>query len=173
MTYSDFIMPQDPRLLIRAMRPSDLDSIIRIEELSFPQPWSREQFTEEILRGSVSRCLVAIIDKGEGTGHETDPDHLVPVAGFVMAWLVSDELHITNLAVDPEKRRCGIGAALLERSMLDAVQEGAVWCQLDVRASNKPARSLYTRFGFKKLGVRKGYYTGGEDAVVMAKDLSD
>jgi len=150
--------------LIRTMTLSDLDSVIRIEELSFPHPWTRDQFTTELGREPVSRCHVAVM--------EDDGDYATgPVAGFIMAWLVVDELHITNLAVAPEARRGGVAAALLVQSIREATELGAVWCQLDVRASNTAARGLYSLFGFKPLGTRKRYYHNGEDAVVMGKNL--
>lgn len=149
-------------LVIRSMTLSDLDSVVRIEELSFPHPWTRDQFTTELDRGPVSRCHVAVMED-DGTG---------PVAGFIMAWLVEDELHITNLAVAPEVRRGGVAAVLLEQSILEATELGAIWCQLDVRATNTAARGLYSRFGFKPLGTRKRYYHNGEDAVVMGKELT-
>jgi len=157
---------------IRPMEISDLDPVIRIEELSFPQPWTREQFLTELQRGPVSHCHVAVAEDraGNAPGEEEPPIDRA-VKGFVMAWLVVDELHITNLAVAPEVRRCGMAAALLEESMNRGVEAGAVWCQLEVRASNCPARELYRRLGFKPLGKRKGYYCNGEDAVVMGREL--
>ena len=157
---------------IRHMLPSDLDSVIRIEELSFPHPWTREQFMTELGREPVSHCHV-VVTGDDGNCSDQDK-HLKEgtVAGFIMGWLVADELHITNLAVAPEARRGGFAAALLERSIQEATELGAAWCQLDVRASNTPARGLYLRYGFKALGTRKGYYHNGEDAVVMGRDLT-
>jgi len=154
------------------MEVSDLDSVIRIEDLSFPQPWTRDQFLTELQRGPVSHCHVAVMRGSEdtGTGNDLAPGE-EPIVGFIMAWLVADELHITNLAVAPEMRRCGIAAALFEESISSGAGMGAVWCQLEVRASNSPARELYKRLGFKPLGKRKGYYCNGEDAVVMGKEL--
>ncbi|MDF1524827.1 MAG: ribosomal protein S18-alanine N-acetyltransferase [bacterium] len=148
-------------LVIRPMTLLDLDSVVRIEDLSFPHPWTRDQFTAELERELVSRCHVAVMED----------DGIGPAVGFIMAWLVEDELHITNLAVEPEVRRGGVAAALLEQSILEAIELGAMWCQLDVRATNAAARGLYSRFGFKPLGTRKRYYQNGEDAVVMGKEL--
>ena len=162
---------QPGHLLIRTMAPSDLDSVIRIEELSFPQPWTRDQFMTELARGPVSQCHVAMMEDDGGGTVKCVSSMKGTIWGFIMAWLVADELHITNLAVAPEARRGGIAAALLERSILEATELGAAWCQLDVRASNTPARGLYVRYGFKPLGTRKGYYHNGEDAVVMGREL--
>ena len=153
------------KLLIRSMQQSDLDEVVGIEELSFSHPWTRDQFAAELEREPCSRCHVAI---WEGNGDVLESR---AVAGFIMAWLVVDELHIINLAVVPEMRRGGVAAALLDHSIGEAIDMGAVWCQLEVRANNLPARELYLRSGFEVLGTRKGYYQGGEDAVVMGKEL--
>lgn len=151
---------------IRNMLPSDLDSVVSIEERSFPNPWTRDQFMAELGRKPVSRCYVSV-KEGGGEGRISEEI----VTGFIMAWLVADELHITNLAVDPEMRRTGAAASLLGKSMREAMQLGAKWCQLEVRASNKPAQNLYRRFGFRPLGIRKRYYHNGEDAVVMGREI--
>jgi len=158
--------------LIRHMVPADLDSVIRIEELSFPHPWTREQFMTELGREPVSHCHVIVTGDDVACSDQDMPLMEGSVVGFIMGWLVADELHITNLAVAPEARRGGFAAALLERAIQEATELGASWCQLDVRVSNTPARGLYVRYGFKPLGTRKGYYHNGEDAVVMGKDLS-
>jgi len=162
---------QTGRPFVRPMTPSDLDQVIRIEEQSFPHPWTREQFMTDLERGGVSQCHVAVTGDSENEIDQDGSSQKGQVVGFVMAWLIVDELHITNLAVAPEARRGGIAAALLKQSIREATELGAVWCQLDVRASNEPARELYTRFGFKPLGTRKGYYQNGEDAVVMGREL--
>jgi ribosomal-protein-alanine N-acetyltransferase len=167
-------MSQISNIFIRSMDISDLDSVVRIEGLSFPQPWTRDQFLTELQRGPVSHCHVAVMKDSEDTKTGNDhPPGAESAVGFIMAWLVEDELHISNLAVAPEMRRCGIAAALLEESISSGAGMGAVWCQLEVRASNSPARELYKRLGFKPLGKRKGYYCNGEDALVMGKELRE
>jgi ribosomal-protein-alanine N-acetyltransferase len=88
-----------------------------------------------------------------------------------MALLAADELHITNLAVAPSKRRSGIADRLLEYALNDGLDKGAAWCQLEVRKTNTAARALYRKHGFRDIGVRRGYYQDGEDAVVMGKEL--
>ncbi|UCG38125.1 MAG: ribosomal protein S18-alanine N-acetyltransferase [bacterium] len=165
-------------LSIRPMTDEDLDEVHRIEVLSYDHPWFREQFQTELARGQVSRCLVAVVEEPpDGSrpfpgrvGGRSRPAREV-LAGFIMGWLVADELHITNLAVDPARRRSGVAAALLQHITRDAEERGCSWCQLEVRRSNKAARSLYTRWGFREMGVRKGYYQNGEDAIVMGRDL--
>ena len=146
-------------LSIRPMSPDDLVDILRIERKSFSHPWTREQILEEVSRADIARCLVA--DQG-------DPPVL---CGYIMAWLVADELHITNMAVDPDSRGQGIAGNMLLHLLRDAPGEGARWCVLEVRRSNSAARSLYEKHGFRTIGRRKRYYQDGEDALVMGVKL--
>jgi ribosomal-protein-alanine N-acetyltransferase len=78
------------------------------------------------------------------------------------------EAHITNIAVSEKHRRQGIGELLL-LSLIDlAIKLEASLVTLEVRASNTSAQSLYAKYGFVKVGVRRGYYTDNrEDGVLM------
>jgi len=91
--------------------------------------------------------------------------------GFCSFWRVLDELHINNIAVVPEFRRQGVGAALLTYVMAEGGRIGAKRATLEVRRSNDAARALYERFGFTIAGVRPAYYTKPvEDALVLWRD---
>src|SRR5437773_11042108 len=81
------------------MRPEDLDEVLTIERASFSMPWSRGAFVYEMQQNRVARCWVA---------REAER-----VVGYLCLWEVSDELHITNIAVHPTCRRRGIARALL------------------------------------------------------------
>ena len=96
-----------------------------------------------------------------------------PVA-FLLAWVAADELHVIDLATDPGCRRRGAARALLARAIADARAGRQRVVQLEVRASNLPARRLYESAGFELVGVRRGYYSdSGEDAFEMRLDLTD
>jgi len=153
---------------IRALTRDDLDAVLFIEAASFPFPWLREMFEAELDRGDVSRCYVALVTPRPG-----DEEKREEIVGYLLSWFVTDELHITNLAVAPSRRRSGAAEALLSHALGEAVQSGAKWCQLEVRASNTPARVLYGKFGFRGIGIRRGYYQDGEDAVVMGRELGE
>ena len=144
---------------------------MRIELDSFQLPWTREQFLAELERGDIAHCHVAVLSRRVEGGDVEGAGSTGPIGGFITAWMAGDELHITNLAVCPAFRRSGIAVSLLERSLDEAAARGARWCQLEVRDSNVPAISLYRRFGFGPLGIRRRYYHDGEDAVVMGREL--
>lgn len=137
---------------------ADLKTIWIIEKLSFPTPWSRWNFLTE-LGNPVSHALLA----GPGPPHPWKP------WGYVIFWVVAQEMHILNLAVHPQHRRQGIGRRLLQEALAYARALGAVTAWLEVRPSNTPARTLYESLGFEEVGTRPQYYTDTqEDAILLA-----
>ena len=89
--------------------------------------------------------------------------------GYLIYWVVADEMHILNLAVHPQQRRRGLARRLLIDSMDHARQLGARVAWLEVRPSNAPALSLYHSLGFKEMGRRPRYYDDTqEDALLLA-----
>jgi ribosomal-protein-alanine N-acetyltransferase len=96
------------------------------------------------------------------------PDAEEKACAFLLAWLVSDELHILSVATLPEFRRRGLGRALLAHAIEFAKGRGARTAILEVRPSNAAALDLYTAFGFVTARVRPRYYADtGEDAIEM------
>ncbi len=96
------------------------------------------------------------------------------VVAYCAGWVIFDELHINNLAVDPAWRRRGVASALLTFVLASAAAEGALRSTLEVRQSNEPARRLYERFGFAFAGVRTAYYREPvEDALVLWRNRPD
>ncbi|MFQ5915659.1 MAG: ribosomal protein S18-alanine N-acetyltransferase [Nitrospinota bacterium] len=142
---------------VRDMRESDLAAVMSIERESFSVPWSRENFRSEFRNVGVCSFLVAEPEEEPGT-----------VAGYACYSLVVDEAHITNFAVRSAYRRRGVAEQLLPFLLNKARSEGARRATLEVRVSNGPAISLYTKFGFEPAAVRKRYYPDNrEDALVM------
>jgi [ribosomal protein S18]-alanine N-acetyltransferase len=93
------------------------------------------------------------------------------IAGFVGLWIMLDEAHIINIAVRETYRGQGIGELLLISSIDTATKLAAGVVTLEVRASNSVAQNLYSKYGFKQAGVRRGYYTDNrEDALIMTTD---
>jgi ribosomal-protein-alanine N-acetyltransferase len=138
--------------------PDDIDTVLAIEEAAFTNPWSRDMYLAELQNTGVSFLFLA-------------RDHAGEAIGFCSFWRVLDELHINNLAVVPERRRAGVGAALLSRVIAEGAALGARRATLEVRRSNEPALRLYERFGFTLAGVRQAYYSQPvEDALVLWRE---
>ncbi|PKM92771.1 MAG: ribosomal-protein-alanine N-acetyltransferase, partial [Elusimicrobia bacterium HGW-Elusimicrobia-4] len=93
------------------------------------------------------------------------------IAGYICLWTVSDEAQITNITVKEKFRKKSIGSKLMKYIIDISYAMKIKKMFLEVRASNYPALKLYEKFGFKKIGVRKKYYSNSDDAVVMTKTL--
>jgi ribosomal-protein-alanine N-acetyltransferase len=99
---------------------------------------------------------------------------LKSIVGYAGLWLMTDEAHITTIAVDPDYQGYGIGELLLLGLIDRAQQIGARWLTLEVRITNKVAQSLYEKYTFKEMGIRRRYYSdNNEDALVMWTDPID
>ena len=93
------------------------------------------------------------------------------IAGYIATWFIADEAHITAIAVRSGQRGQGLGELLLMGSVEQAVISKAKTVTLEVRVSNNIAQSLYEKYGFKYVGIRKRYYTdNNEDAHIMTTD---
>jgi ribosomal-protein-alanine N-acetyltransferase len=145
-------------LRIRQARLTDVMAIWNIEKLSFPSPWGLFSFVTE-LRNPMSTTLVAAPVSG---GRKQ-------IWGYLIYWLVADEMHILNLAVHPDQRRRGLARSLLAAGLSRAKEAGAACAWLEVRPSNLPAQKLYAAFGFRQVGVRPRYYSDTqEDALLFS-----
>lgn len=140
-------------LMIRDFTIEDIDDIYDVEINSFSDPWSKESFKDE-LKNNVANYLVGCIDNR--------------VVGYVGAWFILDEAHITNVAVKPEFRRQGIANKLIIEFINLAKINNIESITLEVRVSNIAAQTLYKTFGFIEQGIRKRYYAdNNEDAIIM------
>jgi ribosomal-protein-alanine N-acetyltransferase len=101
-------------------------------------------------------------------------EELRSIVGYAGIWVMTDEAHVTTIASHPDVRGRGVGELLLVALIHRGIEVGARWTTLEVRASNTVAQSLYRKYTFKEMGVRKRYYSdNGEDALVMWTDALD
>ena len=141
-------------MILRQADVRDVDAIYEIEQLCFPDPWSRESIMTEFTENPRAFYVVAEIE-GE-------------VVGYAGLWWIEDEGHITNVAVKPGCRNRRIGSHIIEALLDHTGREGIRHYTLEVRESNIAARALYEKYGFLVEGVRPGYYkVGHEDALIM------
>ena len=142
-------------IVIKSMEKTDVDGVIGIEEKAYGEHhWSKESFLNE-LSNDLARYYSAFDENGN-------------LVGYAGCWQILEEVHITNIAVSVDHRRMGIGDKLLQKIIDDCYENKAKYITLEVRVSNTPAISLYEKYGFKSLGVRKGYYqNNNEDALIM------
>ena len=142
-----------------AMREHDLDEVIAIEEVIYTHPWTRGNFADSLRAGYECRVL-----------------RLGPaLLGYFVLMVAAGEAHLLNLSIATAHQRTGHGTRLLGEAMALARKLGAKSLFLEVRPSNRAAQSLYTRIGFRKIAVRRGYYpasAGREDALVLTLTLA-
>jgi ribosomal-protein-alanine N-acetyltransferase len=151
--------PDTTGLSSRPMHMRDLAQVSALDALCQPHPWGPANFQGELLRGASGFAQVL-----------TDPQGAL--VGYVCAWTVLDELHIGNIGVDPHWRRKGLARELMGDAHAWARGCGATLAHLEVRAANDAAIALYERLGYRRVGVRRGYYAdNGEDAFLLVCDL--
>lgn len=139
------------------MKPEDIDGVCAIEARTFPAPWSRGMFAEDLAREN-DRVWFVVESGGV-------------LLGYVGVGIIGDEAHIMNIALEVEARGQGLGGALLARA-IDAVRAmGISRVTLEVRERNLAAIGLYEAAGLHEAGKRRGYYQeSGEDAIIMWSD---
>jgi [ribosomal protein S18]-alanine N-acetyltransferase len=150
------------RFELRRMRAGDIPRVVDIEKDGFAHPWSAELLGRE-LHHDWSTSLVAT---------EEGPGGAELILGFIVFWLVHDEVHVLNVAVAADARRRGVARFLMDEAALRGRRAGARLATLEVRRSNEAAITLYRSLGYRQVGVRPNYYVDeGEDAIVMILDL--
>ncbi|ETA79225.1 ribosomal protein S18-alanine N-acetyltransferase [Youngiibacter fragilis] len=141
---------------IAVMTPTHIGEVHDISLASFPVSWSREDLLKEVYSDN-SLNLVALEDG--------------KVAGYINIWYVYDEADVINVAVREDSRKRGIGRKLMLEAIVRLMDKGITDIYLEVRVSNLPAQSLYRALGFNAIGVRRKYYSNGEDAYNMHLEI--
>ena len=132
---------------------NDLADILSIEKKVFKHPWPKEQLSWELNSQPVTENHV-MIARGN-------------MIGYLFSHVVDDDVQILNIAIDIPFQHKGYGEQLLSY-FLDQFNAD-ISIHLEVRKSNFPAINLYLKFGFHETGTRKGYYSDGEDAIIMQR----
>jgi len=185
---------------IRLMTKKDIPQVTVIDREAFPTMWPPVNFNHELsnrlahyavacdgsqlVTNPIPKPGIRLVPVRSFLGlrwpFRTSPDPDRPaepeiveyITGFVGLWIMVDEAHIINIAVRELHRSKGIGELLLIASIDLASRLKASVVTLEVRASNTVAQNLYLKYGFQKMGVRRGYYTDNrEDAFIMTTDI--
>lgn len=145
--------PDDDRYA--PMSESDLDAVVAVEKDIYPFAWTRGNFADALQAGYSAWVL---------------RDARAHVAAYSVMMIVLDEAHLLNLSVARDVQRTGLGWRTLDWMADVARGHGGQTMLLEVRPTNDAALRLYQRYGFERIGVRRGYYPahgGREDAIVM------
>ena len=183
--------------IVRPMKTDDIDQVLEVERDAFPTLWPPTPFKRE-MRNKLARYMVAVDEErvrpslntaSEGVGgglfgwvrklrrlltyanREISYRGVDFVVGYLGIWSMVDDAHIVAVGVRGPYRRLGVGELMMIRSIEIAKAWGSRSITLEVRVSNFAAQALYEKYGFRKVGVRKRYYTDNhEDAYVMTTD---
>ena len=140
-------------MMIRSMTEGDLAEVCVIEQETFSDPWSEDDFRSSLSEAN-NGYLVTEIDGR--------------IVGYCGYWGIVGEGYIYNVAVKKEFRRHQIGYQMLKTLLEESESRGITSFTLEVRSSNLPAIHLYESLGFKRAGIRKDFYAKPkEDAVIM------
>lgn len=138
------------------LRETDLDALMAIEVYSFPTPWKRGMYEQDLRTNSHSRFYCV--------KHSASDE----LAAYIGSWFIYEEAHVGTIATKREYRGLRLAEQLIAYTALNAQNEGLSYMILEVRVSNLSAIRLYQRLGFEQVGLRRGYYTDtGEDALLM------
>ena len=190
--------------VVEPMRIEHIPAVSAIEKASFPQPWPHNAYRREIQENRMAHYIVARrLGEPEPLASAEPPhapapqpdllgklsrllrpaeqplpaplqEELRSIVGYAGIWVMTDEAHVTTIASHPAVRGRGVGELLLVSLIHRGIEVGARWMTLEVRASNSVAQSLYRKYTFKEMGIRRRYYSdNGEDALVMWTDALD
>jgi len=140
------------------METNDLDEVLDMEASSSLTPWSKNLFAEE-MKNPFAYCFIIQM---KGTSKNQ-------VMGFICFRKIGDESELLNLCVHPQYRQMGIGKKLMLFYIGFSRKMKIKTFYLEVNALNQPAVHLYRHFSYQSLGMRRKFYQGKFDALLMTK----
>ena len=143
---------------IRPMEESDLDVVLYLENTCFLAPWGINELKYELNNNPVSSLWVI-----EST--------LNGVIGFVDYWITFDSATVCQICVNPIHRKKGLGSLLLTEVIKDCRAHKVRNITLEVREHNDNAIKLYEKFNFKRTLLKEKYYTNGDNAIYMIREM--
>jgi [ribosomal protein S18]-alanine N-acetyltransferase len=146
-------------MLIRQMTSDDIEKVKQIEDTQYKSPWTSMMFLNEITSNKFAHLFV-LEDKDE-------------IIGYSGVWIVSDSATVTKVTISKERQGKGLSNLLMKDLIQRVIDANCAYISLEVRVSNKKAVQLYKKYGFEQVGVRKKYYTDGEDAFAMVKKFGE
>ena len=142
---------------IRDMEERDLYTVSQIEQACFIAPWGKEDLLTEINDNPYATLLVVEVDNN--------------VVGFADFWVTFDSATICQIAIHPKYQRQQLGSKLMEEILKDCYAKKVVHLTLEVRESNTKGINFYQKYGFKTALIKDKYYSNGENALYMIKEV--
>ena len=142
---------------IRDFVLQDIERIMEIESVTFKAPWKRDEMLYEFNENKFAHLAVITVDNY--------------IVGFYDYWVTFDSATIAQIAIDPRYQRQHLASSLMEELLKDAKAKKVRTITLEVRKNNEKAVNLYQKYGFKTSLIKDKYYSNGDDALYMTKEL--
>ena len=152
---------------LRKFTPDDLQNVMQINHLCLPENYTDVFFID--LHQRFPETFIVAEEDGKIVGYIMCRVE-VGLSSFGLGGLIRKG-HVVSIAVLPQGRRKGVAHALMTRAMKGMQHYKAKLAYLEVRVTNDPGVSLYKKLGFEVTRTLHGYYSDGEDAYVMTKQL--
>lgn len=143
-------------MIIRKAENKDVSSIFQLENSCFIDFWSEKTIKESMENTNYHYFVLEENDE---------------VLGYFSVLCIEQEVELLRIAVSKTHRNKGYGQLLMNKLLEFSKEKGADKIFLEVRASNTPAKKLYSKSGFIEYMRRKNYYQGVEDAVLFLYEL--
>lgn len=141
--------------MIRYIETKDLPVLQAFHESIFDQSFDFENYINS------TAFNYGIVLESEGV-----------IKGYLVGQIIFEVADLFYVAVMQESKRCGYGQQLMDHYHQDCSVRGAQSLTLEVRVSNVAAITLYKKFGYEEVAVRSNYYSNGEDALLMIRELN-
>ncbi len=152
-----------PATRLQPMQLADVPEVLTIEREVYALPWSEGNFIDSMAAGYVAYVLRPVPSLREPK---------TPILGYFLAMKGFEEMHLLNISVAAAAQGQGLARQMLDALCRLCVEQNCPQLWLEVRLSNQRAREVYRRYGFREVGVRRGYYPvlqgPREDACLMS-----
>ena len=143
--------------ILRKATVDDLKEIVEIEARNFKAPFSYDNYLYELNENKFANIEVIEVDG--------------KIASYIDYWITFDSATVVKIATEFSQKNRGFAGFLLENMEKTLKEKGVEFVTLEVRFSNLPAINLYKKHGYQEVGIKRGYYSNGEDAIGMIKGL--
>ncbi|MCQ2108724.1 MAG: ribosomal protein S18-alanine N-acetyltransferase [Fibrobacter sp.] len=137
---------------IRKMELKDIPAVLDIQNALSFQDWNERQMKQEI---SANYTYAVVYENS-----------FSEILGYAIFHLLGPDTELLSIAVGEKAQRSGIGSELLLSGFAQLNFEDGDCCFLEVRENNQKARQFYEKYGFQLFGIRKKYYSDGENAAL-------
>lgn len=156
-----------PFLACLPLIEADLPAVLDLDQRCLGGLWTHSGYMRELESDCSDLLVLVSAPNTEVLLPQRIHRDSTTLLGIGCLWAILEEAHITTLAIEPAQQGQKLGQFLLTELLLHGYRRGLERATLEVRESNKRALKLYQKFEFKEAGLRKRYYSDGENARIL------